>query len=265
MLKGLTFRQNYFNDPISLQGLTDLLQDIFGIDIGLLQQFGGLDPSSMPFGYFDNNGRCIANFSAFSMPLIVNGDMIRATGYQSGAVRPEFQRKGLYRDLMQKAFAWADAAGSSAGLLLTRDPALYENYGFQAVPQHKFCGPAPEFSRTEAEVRQLNLQNRDDVAIIAHLLDTRQPVSNRFAVVSQKAMFFFNAHYDRSIRLSLISKLNAVIAWKPVEGSGVMLLDIAAQKIPPLNVILSCLRVPAERVEVFPHRSAGMGRTAHCS
>ncbi|HBF31929.1 GNAT family N-acetyltransferase [Rhizobium sp.] len=253
MLKGLTFRQNYFDDPAGLRGLTDLLQDIFGIDIGLLQQFGGLDPSSMPFGYFDDAGRCVANFSAFSMPLIVNGKMIRATGYQSGAVRPEFRGQGLYRDLMQRAFAWAHASGSNVGLLLTKEPSLYEKFGFHTLPQHKFCGPTPEFRPIEGEVRHLNLQTRADVVIIDSLLSNRQPVSNRFSIVRQTEMFFFNAECDPPITLSLIPKLNAVIAWKLTEDAGLMLLDIAAPQIPPLSAILSCLNVPAGRVEVcFP-------------
>ena len=65
----LILRQDYFSDPAAWSALVDLLQDTFSIDIGLQDQFGGPDPTSMPFGYFDETGRCVANFSAFSMPL----------------------------------------------------------------------------------------------------------------------------------------------------------------------------------------------------
>lgn len=265
MLSGLTFRQNYFDDPAGLQGLTGLLQDIFGIDIGLLQQFGGPDPLSMPFGYFDDTGQCVANFSAFTMPLVINGELIKATGYQSGAVRPEFRGKGLYRDLMQKAFAWAQASGSSVGLLLTKDPSLYERFGFRVLPQHKFCGPAPEFQPIESDVRRLDLQTLSDVAIIDRLLDNRRPVSDCFSVAHQKEMFFLNTQFDPSITLSLVPKLNAVIAWKPIKDSGLMLLDIVAPEIPPLNAILSGLGVPVTRIEVcFPTDRLGWtGRAVH--
>ncbi|MBB4009540.1 hypothetical protein [Allorhizobium taibaishanense] len=62
---GLTLRQGYFEDPRSFQGLVDLLQDVFGIDIGAQNLLGGPDPTCMPFGYFDTDGRCVANFSVF--------------------------------------------------------------------------------------------------------------------------------------------------------------------------------------------------------
>ncbi|WP_348532442.1 hypothetical protein [Rhizobium sp. 18065] len=61
----LTFRQGYFDDPVAFHGLVALLQDIFGVDIGLQNRLGGPDPSSMPFGYFDDMGRCVANFPPF--------------------------------------------------------------------------------------------------------------------------------------------------------------------------------------------------------
>jgi GNAT superfamily N-acetyltransferase len=252
-VSALTFKQNYFAHPADFQGLVDLLHDIFGIDIGLQSRFGGPDPSSMPFGYFDDAGRCVANFSAFSMPLLINGEMIRATGYQSGAVRPEFRGRGLYKDLMQKAFAWAHASGSDVGLLLTDKQSLYEKFGFQVLPQHIFCGPAPDIQPIKGEVRQLNLQTLADVAIIERFLDNRQPVSNHFSIVRQKEMFLLNAQFDPSITLSLIPKLNAIIAWKPSQNAGLMLLDIVAPAMPPLSAILSYLNVPVKRVEVcFP-------------
>ena len=77
---GLIFRQDYFADPAAFAALVDLLHDTFSIDIGLQKQLSGPDPSSMPFGYFDADGRCIANFSAFSMPLMIDGRVVKAAG-----------------------------------------------------------------------------------------------------------------------------------------------------------------------------------------
>lgn len=100
---GLIFRQDYFADLAAFAALVDLLHDTFSIDIGLQSQLSGPDPSSMPFGYFDADGRCVANFSVFSMPLMFNGRVVKAAGYQSGAVRPEWRGRGLYRDLMRRS------------------------------------------------------------------------------------------------------------------------------------------------------------------
>lgn len=253
MLEGLTFRKNYFDDPASLQGLTNLLQDIFGIDIGILDQLGGLDPSTMPFGYFDETGQCVANFSAFSMPIIIDGETVNATGYQSGAVRPEFRGKGLYRELMRKAFAWAETSRSFVGILLTDKPSIYEKFGFKTLPQYKFRGPMPDFKSIGGQSRQLDLTKAGDVTIIRQAFDARQPVSRRFSVLRQKEMFLFNASLDPSITLTYIPDLGAVVAWKLKKDDCFMLLDIVAPIIPPLSDILSHLDPLCENVEVhFP-------------
>ncbi|ACM35248.1 MULTISPECIES: GNAT family N-acetyltransferase [Rhizobium/Agrobacterium group] len=249
---GLTLRQGYFNDPSAFQGLVDLLHDVFGIDIGAQEQLGGPDPTCMPFGYFDRSGRCIANFSAFAMPLMINGTTVTAAGYQSGAVRPEFRGRGLYRDLMQRAFAWAEHAGYRTGILLTDKPALYQPYGFRIVPHCKFRGPSQAFQPiTNSNARQLNLKSEADLALLRDMLICRQPVSNHFAVVSQTEMFLLNAHFDASITLSLLPSLKAVIAWKYANDGSFKLLDIVTQDIPPLSTILSHLNVRARSVEAY--------------
>ena len=196
---GLTFRQGYFDDPAAWNALVDLLQDTFSIDVSLLDQLGGPDPTSMPFGYFDDEGRCVANFSAFSMPMIINGRAVKAAGYQSGAVRPEWRGRGLYRDLMQRAFAHTTAEGYELDMLLTDKPALYERYGFSILPQHIFVAQTPKLQKSDLTARQLSLEAPDDLRLLKTLLQGRQPVSARFAVVRQTEMFLLNACFNSAI------------------------------------------------------------------
>jgi GNAT superfamily N-acetyltransferase len=249
----LTFRQDYFGDPVAFRGLVALLQDIFGIDIGLQNRLGGPDPSSMPFGYFDGPDRCVANFSAFSMPLVIGGRTVKAAGYQSGAVRPDFRGQGLYRDLMRRAFSWADAAGFEAGILLTDKPDLYAPYGFHVVPQFQFCGKVPTSDIARTDARELDLTRPEDLALVQRILCGRQPVSNLFAVARQSEMFLLNACFDPGIRLSFLPALNAVIAWKMTDDNTLQLLDIGARHIPPLVEITAALGLPAEGIAIlFP-------------
>lgn len=250
MSERLSLRQGYFADPKAFQALADLLHDVFGIDITLQNRLGGPDPSSMPFGYFDEAGRCIANFSAFSMPLVIEGRVVKAAGFQSGAVRPGYRGRGLYRDLMHRAFAWADTEGFEAGVLLTDKPDLYRSFGFQVVPQFHFCGNMPKTSSREIHSRDLDLANADDIMLVSDILANRQPVSRMFAVQRQSEMFLLNALFDPEIRLSYLAALDAVIGWK-IDGDTVQLLDIAARQIPLMADICAALGVPLERIEVF--------------
>ena len=201
---GLTFRQDYLGDPADWTALVALLQDTFDIDVAIQDRFGGPDPTSMPFGYFDENGTCAANFSAFSMPMMIDGRVVKAAGFQSGAVRPAWRGRGLYRDLMRKAFGWCDAQGFELGLLLTDKPALYEPYGFKILPQHQFSGPPPADAKSAGPARTLSIGNPGDLALVMRLLRERTSVSSIFSVTSQVEMFLLNSCFDAGIRLSYL-------------------------------------------------------------
>lgn len=247
----LELRTGYFADRSSFLALAGLLKDIFDIDIGLLDRFGGPDLAAMPFGYFDAEGRCIANFSAFAMPLVVDGRPVRAVGYQSGAVRPEYRRRGLYRDVMQRAFDWASTEGFEADLLLTDTPDLYRRYGFETVPQHLFRGPMPP-AEGKPDARPLSLDDEADLALATHMLGCRCDVSRRFAVHRATGTFLLNAFSDRDIRLSHLASLDAIVAWKQEAGT-LRLLDVVSRQMPGLSAIAGAMGWNATSAEVlFP-------------
>ncbi len=246
----LTFRQDYFGDPAAFAALVALLHDTFGIDVGIQERFGGPDPTSMPFAYFDENGICVANFSAFSMPMMIDGRLVKAAGFQSGAVRPRSRGQGLYRDLMRRAFSWCDAQGCELGLLLTDKPALYEPYGFKILPQHRFSGLPPAAAMSAGVSRTLSLEKSADAVLVKRLLRQRTPVSSIFAVAAQAEMFLLNGGFDTGIQLSYLDQPECVVAWKSGEADCFRLLDIVGKTIPPLSVILDALDQRPSRVEV---------------
>lgn len=250
-LDRLVLRTGYFGDRSAFRALADLLRDTFGIDITLLDRFGGPDLTAMPFGWFDPDGRCVANFSAFSMPLVVDGREIRAVGYQSGAVRPDYRGLGLYRDLMRRAFDWSDAEGFEAGILLTDKPDLYRPFGFETVPQHAFHATMPA-ARGMPDTRWLNLDDAGDLALATRLLVERDDLSAVFSARRQTKTFLLNACFDPEIRLSYLPGLTALAAWKLEEGV-LQLLDVAAGRMPGLGAIVSALGIEASKIQVlFP-------------
>jgi len=246
---GLTFRQDYFADYAAWRALVSLLHDTFGIDIGPLMELGGPDPSSMPFGWFAEDGTLAANLSAFAMPVVVNGRRINAAALQSGAVRPPWRGHGLYRDVTKKALDWCSDQGFEAIVLYTDKPALYEPYGFRTLPMHSFSGDAPA-PVGAPQGRSIDPGNADDLALLQDLLVRREAVSGTLAVVSSPAMFLINTQLDPDVRLTFIEQLSAVIAWK-LDGGTLILLDVLAAPIPPLAAILGGLGVRPDRVEVL--------------
>ncbi|PDS80655.1 GNAT family N-acetyltransferase [Rhizobium sp. L43] len=248
---GLTFRQDYFGDPAGWAALVRLLQDIFGIDIGPLQQLGGPDPSSIPFGWFDAEGELAANLTAFALPFVINGRIVHAAGLQSGAVRPPWRGRGLYRDLTVKALDWCERQGFEAVILYTDKPSLYEPYGFRAIALHRYAGAAPAPSTPVAPARLLAPAKADDLVLLQSLLKGRSPVSTSLAVTVNAAMFLINTQLDPDIRVSFLEDRQAAIAWKIDEAGRFSLLDVVAAEMPPLAAILGGLAIAPAAVEVL--------------
>jgi GNAT superfamily N-acetyltransferase len=248
---GLTFRQDYFDDLAAWAALVSLLDDTFGIDIGPLQQLGGPDPTSMPFGWFAADGTLAANLSAFAMPLVINGRQINAAAFQSGAVRPPWRGRGLYRDVTRKALEWCERQQFEAIVLYTDKPSLYEPYGFRSLPMQRYFGAAPKLYPATEPARPLDARNGTDLAPLQEALKTRAPVSDVLAVSGNAAMFLINTQLDPEVRLSWLDDEQAVVAWKPGEAGRFSLLDVVAAEIPPLAVILGGLGVTPEHVDVF--------------
>ncbi|MGM4912802.1 GNAT family N-acetyltransferase [Rhizobium sp. 768_B6_N1_8] len=257
---GLTFRQDYFSDPAAWSALVSLLDDTFGIDIDPLRELGGPDPTSMPFGWFTDEGQLAANLSAFAMPFVLNGRLVNAAAFQSGAVRPPWRGRGLYRDVTGKALAWCEARDFEAIILYTDKPALYEPYGFRSLPLHKYVGAAP-MSEGATTSRPLQPRDAEDLALLQGLLRNREPVSETLAVASSSAMFLINTQLDPDVRLSYLEGSKAVIAWKMPAPGHVVLLDVVTREIPSLAAVLAGLGIQATSVETLfrPDRLAWSG------
>ncbi|PWE56145.1 GNAT family N-acetyltransferase [Metarhizobium album] len=254
----LIFRQDYFDDPAGWRAISDLLRDVFGVDISPLDRLGGHDRSNMPSAWFDADGRCVANFSAFAMPLMIEGRRVEAAGLQSGAVRPDYRGRGLFRELTRITLQRCEEAGYEAIVLYTDKPGLYLPYGFVTVPQFRFSGPAPAAADMDATARRLDIRQPADLAVIRTALASRTPVSNRFAVTDQSLMFLLNAYLVEDVRLSFMDDFSAVVAWRTAEDGRFELLDIAAPAIPPLAAILAALgqRPASVTAHVPPDRLA---------
>ena len=212
----------------------------------------------MPFGWLDSEGGLAANISAFALPFVINGRIVNAAGLQSGAVRPPWRGRGLYRDVTVKALDWCERQGFEAVILYTDKPSLYEHYGFHPIPLHRYEVVAPAVSISAAPARLLTPTNADDLALLQSLLKGRSPVSTSLAVIANAAMFLINTQLDPDIRISFLEDRQAAIAWKMGEANRFSLLDVVAAKMPPLAAILGGLGIEPSAVEVlFPPDKLG--------
>lgn len=259
---GLIFREDYFDDPAGWAAVKALLVDVFGVDVSPLDRLGGPDRTLMSSAWFDECGRCVANFSAFSMPLVIDGHPVKAAALQSGAVVPEYRGRGLFRDLVRRMLQRCEEQGFEAIVLYTDKPQLYEPYGFRILPEHRFAGAAPVVKEASPSCRPLDMNNAEDISLVRQLLENRAPVSQRLAACRNTQTFLLNTALVEGVTFSLLPQHSAVIAWSEnQDGSVFTLQDVVAARIPSLGEILQAIGRHPETVEVLfaPDRLAWEG------
>lgn len=245
-MKALTFRSDYARSSAGLAELARLIHDVFELDVTPLDRLGH-DPSVIAFGYW-NGDDLVANVSLFVRRLWLQGDEVKAFGVQSVAVRPEWRGKGLFRDLMQRAIAFADERVELI-TLGTATPELYRSFGFRQITETAFSARLPQ-TPTRPGFRLLSLERDADVACLRDLFSRRTPVSLLASACDHPALFMLKAIETPEIELLHLAELDAIVAVEGRKDGRLLLLDIVASAIPPLSAITTALGYSGERIDV---------------
>lgn len=224
-----------------------LILEEFEVDLAPLDRLGS-DPSTVSFGWWHGD-RLVANVDLFREILWLSGARNEAFGLQAVVVRPDWRGRGLFRDLMTRALAHADARADLV-LLATETPALYIPFGFRPLAEASFLGRITPGGGRENH-RRLSLENDLDVALIRDLFTRRTPVSLVCSTCDHPASFFLKAIESPEIALVHLPDLDAVVAIEDDEPGVLRLLDVVAPTIPPLDAIAAALGTHADRAHVF--------------
>lgn len=251
---GVSYREDYFDDPGGWAAVKTLLLTVFDVDVSPLDRMGGRDRTLMSSAWFDGGCLCVANLSAFAMPLVIDGRPVSAAGLQSGAVLPEYRGRGLFRDLLRRTLQRCAERGFEAIVLYTDKPDLYAPYGFVVLPEYRFVGPAPAVAKGKRSSRTLDRADAGDLSLLRELLEAREPVSFRFAVGRNTQTFLLNTALVGDVTLSLLPEDQAVVAWRYRWADETFtLLDVVGTRIPSLPGILQALALQPRSVEIlFP-------------
>lgn len=169
---------------------------------------------------------------------------------QSVAVRPGWRGKGLFRDLMTKAIAYADARVDHV-LLTTGTPGLYQPFGFRHFKEYSFHGYLPPQPSQQTRSRVLSLADDADVALLMALFRRREPVSLIASATDHPALFMLKTVSTPKVNLVHLPQLDAVVAVQTDPRSPLTLLDIVASSIPSLQEVASALGFEGGEVTVL--------------
>jgi GNAT superfamily N-acetyltransferase len=240
--------QSYANNPTLKRQVFHLLETCFP---GITQAEHESLPlgcpwekASTPFVYFLGEV-AITHMGVIELPLVVMGQTVRVGGIHAVGTRPEFRRRGYYRQVMTAVLQYCVSRYDTL-VLTTGQPALYEQFGFRVLPEHIFIAAGP-FRRGSPGFRPLQVDDRHDLQVLTRLLDTRQPVSYILGVVREKAVFSFNAG---KLPLYYAADLDVIVAFD-LAGTQLTLFDIVGSQMPPLDAILQRLPYHIDHVVTY--------------
>ncbi|MDY0884587.1 GNAT family N-acetyltransferase [Dongia soli] len=245
---GLTYRCDDLTDPAKRVAWVELLQEIFGIDLGPFSALNIWPPDYRAFSYLDGEAMA-ANVSLRPMPMMIGGRRVEVGQIQSVATRPAYRRRGLFGDLMRRMLAEADRH-YECQMLYTVSPDLYMPFGFRPLTEHYFRGQLHVAAGDAGDLRieRLDIGREEDRATILGLFNRRRPVSDHFGLCDDHAIFLANLLARRDWHLSFLPAEQALIVWEQRDRT-TRLLDIVAPRIPPMASIAAALEL-SEMTEI---------------
>ncbi|MBS4178634.1 GNAT family N-acetyltransferase [Lederbergia citrea] len=244
----LQFKRNYSKVKQDREQLYILFQEVFQIDPSLLRDFyerGFWNETYEPYTYFASE-KAIANVSMFSMPLLVEGKIIKAAGIQSVMSHPDYRGKGLMKQLFTKMLETIDEEYDCM-LLMTDNPKLYIPFGFRELQQSYFSARIFHEKKTST-LKKLDFFSRDDLKLIQTLMGERQPLSRRFWPLAYDSSFYLNMYHSYFNKNLYYSKELGAIMIFEVNEETCRLYDVIAKEIPALEELVS--HIPEQFINI---------------
>jgi GNAT superfamily N-acetyltransferase len=243
-----SFRQSYAANPRLKQQVFHLLETCFpGItqaEHDSLPLGAAWEKASTPFVAFHGE-LAITHVGVLELPLVIMGQLRRVGGIHAVGTRPEFRRRGHYRQVMTAVLQYCTSRYDTL-LLTTGQPALYEPFGFRVLPEYLYTASCSSRGGSKG-CRPLQTQAPDDLQRLTRLLDERVAVSQILGVEREKAVFSFNA---RALPLYYAADLDVIVSYSLTETQ-LRLFDLVGAHIPPLDAILQRLPHPITQVVTY--------------
>jgi len=205
-----------------------------GIDAAASIGFRWQDVTT-PFALFEGD-RCVAHVGVLSHPMRLQVHAVSNAGIHAVGTAADYRRRGLCRDLLGRALAWADGSHSLAKLH-TDVPEVYAGHGFKTIPTWRFRSAAEPVARVQK--RPLRpLADAQDAALLRERLHLRAPVSERCASADDGWML--------GIVAALSGRLDDSMWWLPEhetiavfgeQDGATLVVEVIADALPPAEVI----------------------------
>lgn len=242
------FQRSFSQDPTLSDRLFNLLETTFPGISGTAESGRTLGASweaaSTPFIRFHDD-LAVTHVGVLKIPMRLMGKTVTVGGIHAVCTRPDFRRRGYYREVMEEVLDYC-ANRYDTLILTTAQSELYEPFGFRVVGEHIFITKCDEAGSSD-RFRLLNTSDPNDLKLLHRLLETREPVSNIVGIVNEKAVFCFN---EGSSPLYYAQDLDLIVVME-IENTQLKLFDLVGTRICTLEAILERIPQRIEEVVIY--------------
>ena len=235
----LEYRSLYTqHDPAGRAAYIHFTQQIHGLDLSRWSELGYWDDNYVSFSFFDG-GRVVSSVSVYLLPMVVAGQVCRVPQLSGVGTDPAYRRRGLNRELTQRALAWCAEQGASPFCFFFADEDAFPFYarcGFRRATQHRFTAPVRSPHAQPPAPRRLDFDSADDRALLERLATNRAPASRAVGCTSANLLMFHALYTVRDCAYWL-ADLNVVVFARLREGV-LYLADVVGPQLPAWSDLL---------------------------
>lgn len=231
-----TFYDNYVFEKPRREQLYHFFERVFHTPVQTLQKFYDkefLNHTYDSLAYVEED-TVIANASIFSLPMLVNGTYIKATGIQCTTLELEHCKTEIIKQLFHNVLEKVNGKHEHV-LLFTKNPELYTSFGFKVVPQQLLNISYEKKAVEESSLRKLDCSVEEDLHLIQEVLEESQSLSRKFSALNYQILSCLNMHSNKwNNKLYYSKKLETVIVYEVVDRV-LKLYGVYASVIPVLD------------------------------
>ncbi len=190
------------------------------------------DQSSTPF-VIRHHDQIVAHLGVLPFELIIHEQRYRGAAFHGVCTHEAFRRKGYFRQLMTEALLHVKQHYDFA-FLFTDQPHLYEPFGFKVVKEYDFIYEYTPQSIQENNIRPLDLNNPQDLAILQSRYLKRVPLSKAFSIINETTVATLNALH---MPVYYLEELDVLVVYQ-IQDRILYLKEIIATKPYDLSIIL---------------------------
>jgi len=199
--------------------------------------------------FLKENNEVISHVAAFLCPVLIDQKWHNMAALHAVCTDRHFRQQGFATELIREALNWAQGR-SQFQILFTEIPSFYEKIGFRIQQEHRFC---LEHSHVKGYKKLIPLKAPKDNELFLRCFREREPLSQQFWVQDRGAIASFNtlfATYPKYWSLYYSFEFDGLLSWF-FEGDTLHLLDVIANPLPPLSLIMEHLPRPIKKIYFY--------------